>query len=670
MSEIPETVRFHFARQAPSPWNWYTRADFQGCALRWNEPKGNVSLYIVFRSSENLPSDCCEDLLAGHYDDVVERIDIFKPITRLVDDEIHDKNRYLVLARLDNDDLIWINDVESSQFSGAAPGENWTYWSNPYGDTPMAKDPCRLDYLTVRVDTFCGFEWDYPDQYPEFVGYDLIVSDIPYSPHTGAESDIEAFQAVLRGEKGTTYSLDRFVNAIVDNESFVNRFCYYALLIRMPESGRIQIPMRHVSTPFEKGKPFQYLKARSGWGEGRDRMMSGYARWKAQCAAKKAQQPQSVVSGTEDIPAISETLACEKIGFFRHSPDLTLESYKKNPWMFGIQFRAKVAEGADVIAVRADYEMTAAGVSSILIKTRDEGRYNDEHCDAFAYRPENGFMLIVDTDCHKRSWYAFATWHDGKFEEIQNVRDTTIDFLPSDNAVTAWGTNQIIQDHLVHCLALEKFQKKNCLAIRFGILDDANISSIELYCFDTPLEWDEETVNDFHAFQKTGTPKLGQRFVINHSCKGIMDDVTACDTFHYYAALCVDHYGNRFPVNVSSLGNVEQAGWEFLSKYSSKTTSKVDVLNIVADSGKETSSESISSVSQVKRHYEEETSTTRRKYSWDDDSDSEPVETSSSSRRKYSWDDDSDSKAEDTTSSSRGKYSWDDDSDSKPTESA
>ena len=81
MPEIPETVRFHFARLAPSPWNWYTKSDFKGCALRWSAPAGNVALYTVFRCNESLSSDCCEQLLDGVYDDVVERIDIFKPIT-------------------------------------------------------------------------------------------------------------------------------------------------------------------------------------------------------------------------------------------------------------------------------------------------------------------------------------------------------------------------------------------------------------------------------------------------------------------------------------------------------------------------------------------------------------------------------------------------------------
>lgn len=265
MAEIPEVVRFHFARLAPSPWNWYTKSDYLGCALRWTAPEGNVALYIVFRSNENLPSDCCEDLLNGCYDDVAERIDIFKPITQLVDDEIHDKNRYLVLARLDNDDVVWVKDVESFQFTGAKPGESWTYWSNPYGDMPRMKDPCRLEYETVRVGTFCALEWDYPNHYPDFVGFDLIVCDVPYSPHTGADSDIAAFRDVLSGKLGTQYPLERFVNTVVDNESFVNRFGYYALLVKLPEGGRVQIPVRHISVPFEKGHPYQFLRARTSW---------------------------------------------------------------------------------------------------------------------------------------------------------------------------------------------------------------------------------------------------------------------------------------------------------------------------------------------------------------------------------------------------------------------
>ena len=76
MSERPETVRFHFARQSPSPWNWYTQADFAGCALKWPSTHINVVSYILFRTSENLPADCCDDLLDGYLEDEVDRIDI------------------------------------------------------------------------------------------------------------------------------------------------------------------------------------------------------------------------------------------------------------------------------------------------------------------------------------------------------------------------------------------------------------------------------------------------------------------------------------------------------------------------------------------------------------------------------------------------------------------
>ncbi|MBQ4360015.1 MAG: hypothetical protein II767_07145, partial [Proteobacteria bacterium] len=567
MPEVPEEVRFHFARQAPSPWNWYTKQDFAGCALKWKAPEGNVAFYIVFRSSESLPSDCCEDLLSGVYDDVVDRLDIFKPVTRLVDDQIHDKNRYLVLAKLDNDDIEWVKNVESSQFEGAKPGEEWTYWSNPYGDKPLAKDPCRLDYQTVRVGTFCGFEWDYPSQYPDFVGYDLIVSDVPYSPHTGADMDIAAFQAVLRGQRGMTYRLERFVNAIVDNESFVNRYWYYALLVRLPESGRVQIPIRHVSEPFEKGRPYQYLRARPSWGEGRDRMMAAYGRWRSQVSAGggAAGAPAQPTSEVMNVP---EGI---KLEYFRHAPDLSFDSYLSTPGMIGIQFRAKVAEGTAIIAVRATQALDGAENERVLEEARLHGTYHSDTCDAFFFCPNNGYMLLVDTDCHDKSWYAFASYADGAYEVLSHVKDSTIDFLSNVDEAIRWGEEALkYQNRVVHCLKCEEIHKKNSLSLEFGVMDEANTRAIELYRFDRKPNWSADRIEELHRFQKTGMPELGARYVIDHVCAGVIDDLAESDTTYYYAALSVDNNNNRTILAVYSVGNVEREGFDKLSNYVSE----------------------------------------------------------------------------------------------------
>ena len=281
MTLYPDKVRFHFARQAPSPWNWYTQEEFEGCALKWDAPSGTVLDYVIFRASENLPTDCCEELFDGVYDDVVDRLDVSHPINALVDDQIHDRNRYLVLAHLDSDEYEWIQGVESTRFNHVENGDgDWFYWSSGGTRTPRHKDPCRLDYLNVRVGDFCGLMWNYPENFRDLLGYDLIVSDVPVSPHTGNESDIEAFNAVLNGENGSTiYALEPYVNCVIDNCSQPNRFWYYALLVRLPDHGRVQIPLNHTPNPYPKGIPFQNLDTSRKWGEGREIMEFQYNNW-------------------------------------------------------------------------------------------------------------------------------------------------------------------------------------------------------------------------------------------------------------------------------------------------------------------------------------------------------------------------------------------------------
>ncbi|MBQ9243193.1 MAG: hypothetical protein IJ165_08180, partial [Proteobacteria bacterium] len=680
MPEIPEEIRFHFARQASSPWNWYTKPDFAGCALKWKAPEGNVAFYIVFRSSESLPSDCCEDLLGGVYDDIVDRIDIFKPVTHLVDDQIHDRNRYLVLAKMDNDDIVWVKDVESTQFVSAKPGEAWTYWSNPYGDKPLAKDPCRLDYQTVRVGTFCGFEWDYPSQYPDFVGYDLIVSDVPYSPHTGAECDIQAFQAVLRGMRGMTYPLERFVNTVVDNESFVNRFWYYALLVKLPEGGRVQIPIRHIAEPFEKGRPFQYLRARPSWGEGRDRMMAAYGRWRAQMTSGGASASASV----SEVPEPLDVPESIKLEYFRHAPDLSFESFRETPGMIGIQFRAKVAEGTAIIAVRAKHALDGAETERVLEEARQHGTYCSDECDAFYFCPNNGYMLLVDTDCHEKSWYAFASYLDGKYEAVSHVKDSTIDFLPNVIDAVRWGESDLkYRDRVVHFLKCEEIHKKNSLSLEFGVMDEANTRAIELYRFDHKPEWGAENLEDLHKFQTTGKPELGKRYVIDHVCAGVIDDLADADETYYYSALSVDLNDNRSLLAVYTLGNVEREDLERLSDLAGESAPEADA-STSEEAAHSSEADTYHGTSQIpfgRSRYEDDLNAGgRRKYSWDDEDEASQDETSpedaksegeSYGRRKYSWDDEasSDETKSEGESYGRRKYSWDDEASSDETKS-
>ena len=628
MPEIPEVVRFHFARQAPSPWNWYTKPDFAGCILKWH-PIDSVISYTVFRSTESLPGDCCEALLNGEYDDVVDRVDVFKPISQIVDDEIHDRNRYLVLAHLDNDDIVWVKDVESTQFNSAQPGEVLTYWSNPFGDTPKIKDPCRLDYCTVRVGTFCGFEWDYPIQYPDFIGYELIICDMPYSPHTGADSDIEAFREVLNGTRGVHFLIDRFVTAMVDNESFVNKFWYYALLVRLPESGRVQIPIRHTSNPFPAGKPFQYLSPRSGWGEGRERMMAAFAKWKAQ-ARNSSTSTQVINVGTGQTQN-AETPKNNEISleFFRHSPDLSLESYIKHPEMIGIQFSAKVPSDATVIAIRAESELSGSQLTDVLKEAVQNQGFENDSVGTFVFTPKDPYMVIVDSDCHKKSSYAFALYdkENDKFEPLEQVKDVTIDYLDKPESVIRWGDQSLtFRNRMAHVLKTEEIQKKNVVCIEFGIVDESTVHAIELYRFDDMPTWDEDHLQDLYTFEKQGNPDIGDRYVIDHVCDGVIDDISACDKAHYYAAVSVDKYGNRKAISVFSLGAQIREDWEKLSDITGLTPASEQ------KSAKEDVSETENSESEETRRAEARSWRERRRYSWDDMERIEPESVESSTQ--------------------------------------
>ena len=566
MSERPETVRFHFARQAPSAWNWYTQAEFAGCALKWPSPHVDVVSYIIFRTNENLPADCCDDLLDGYLEDEVDRLDIDHPITCIVDDEIHDRNRYLVLACLDNGDILWVQKVESEQFTGPKPGEKWTWWSNPNGDKPRYKDPCRLDYANIRAEENNTLCWDYPAEFPDFEGFDLIISDNPVSPHTGNESDIEAFQDILHGINGSTiYSLEPYVNAIVDNASDTGRFWYYALLIRLPESGRIQIPLRHLDAPLP-GMPFQYLIYDQSWGQGEEEMKNQFERWKAGDAQRSSEMSLLSVSRdrSEGIP----------LSFFRHSPDLSLESYIDNPNMIGILFSMKVSQNLMVIAIRSAKPLSPADTLKIAQHAKNQDIYSDEalQADAYAFTPINELMQLIDADCHNKPNYAFATYdiETNQFEDLQ-VKDLTIDYLPNFDTTIFWGNPEFTcNNHLANYVCCETFNKRTALTVDFGIIDESCVHAIEVYIFKAPIQWERDgldAVKAFHEFQLTGKSRLGKRYTLRRFAEGYLDDITENMSNVCCAALYLDKFGNRYPLHISSLGNTERSTWPFLSSF-------------------------------------------------------------------------------------------------------
>jgi hypothetical protein len=237
--------------------------------------------------------------------------------------------------------------------------------------------------------------------------------------------------------------------------------------------------------------------------------------------------------------------------------------------MIGIQFSAKVSEGTEILAIRAKEELANADCMQLLRNAHEKRIVNGNDADAFAYVPKNGYMIIVDSDCHHKSNYAFATYdrENDTFVELSHVKDTTIDFIPLQDDAIKWGyPGQVFSNRSLHSLKLETIQKKNILCIEFGILDDSRVCQIELYVFDNEPSFNEDNLDDLHSFIASGNPPVGKRYLIDHLCHTIIDDVSECDTTHYYAAASLDMHGNRTSISVFSMGTTEREGAEYLSE--------------------------------------------------------------------------------------------------------
>ncbi|MFA5624456.1 MAG: hypothetical protein WC966_05310, partial [Bradymonadales bacterium] len=690
MAKIPELVRFHYARQAPSPRNWYGQDDFDGCELFWQSPDERIARYIIFRMSENIEPDRVQELLDGYFDDIADRIDIFKPITSIVDDEIHDRNRYLVLARLENEDTIWIRDVESRRFDPKkkdSQGAETTYWSNPYGGTPKIKDPCRLEYANVRVSMFCGFSWDYPSAYPDFVGYDLIVSRAPISPHTGEDEDIEAFKSVLRGEMGALYQIDRFVNAIVDNITLPNRFWYYALLLRIPEQGRVQIPMRYHNTEFPNGASFQYLSPSSGWGVGRDLMTASFAKWMMEKKQEVTAPPMKDELSHTVLRPVSRAIFNEagqqaSFPFFRHAPDLSVSSYIANPSMVGIQFTAKVEKTLYIIALRAKTEPNDEQTALLLSKAAKEKVFYTEAVDGFCFMPRGEFLTLIDADCHDKPYYLIVTYNETteQFSCLsEHVKDKTIDFLPNISDAVFWaGTVGMLTNHKVHVTNAVRFQKQERLSVEFGAVDESHVEAMEVYLFHREMDWENDADalrTEFYALQDGEESKIGKRYVFGGAPPGFVDDISETDSDVYCSACYLDKHNNRFFVPLFNRGNVIEKSWPRLSWVVETPAAEDFDVPLISEEVSEakfswddddeddfaptTRRSSVSSQRVELESSELETKSEKPRFSWDDDDEDDFAPTtrrsSVSSRRVEIESSELEAKSE------KRKFSWDDD---------
>ncbi len=95
---MPSSVRFAYARHAPNPRNWYSQEGYEGCLIAWDPIPDTVGV-VAIRTAQNLPENCALDLMAGRYQQTAEQLLIKRPIDAIVDDQMHEHNRYLILVR-------------------------------------------------------------------------------------------------------------------------------------------------------------------------------------------------------------------------------------------------------------------------------------------------------------------------------------------------------------------------------------------------------------------------------------------------------------------------------------------------------------------------------------------------------------------------------------------
>ena len=589
MSGMPENIRVHYARQAPSPHNWYSQDDYAGCLITWEVPDDAVG-YVFFRTHEPLDSDCGVELMSGRMADLADRLDVHVPIKALVDDEIHDRNRYVIFAELASGGFVNIRKAGTRKFTDRLERgelEPLAFWSNPGGE-PRRKDPLRLNYLTVKPGDFCGFSWSYPEEMPDCEGFDLIISRQAISPHTGNEFDIEDFKRVLRGEFGACVQLESYVTAVQDNQSSPGTYWYYALLARDPRGGRLEIPCMHHDTPFLKGRPFRYLNPDGAgkWGVGQEILRESHGRWVQQhlrAREEERRQHEEALAAAAPPPVVVEPEPEEEAEEAYDSPEVeldpeawagvildtppSLDSYADDASFVGVRISWTAEAGAMMVALRARAPLAPEDALAVV-----QGRLKLPHCDRVEFDIENVRATLVDLDCHTRSWYLIVnTDFDPPRPETWLRTHPLYHLPPIDDNVIYWHCpGDPLHDRLVHTLEVESARKRrDLIPIEIGVHEVLDPVAIELYLFRTEIDWRTlvpEDLEEFYKLQRGEESDLGVRYVLPNDCVGFRDDISPNRRRVYYAALVRDQYNNRTPVPIFPLTEGTHGEWPLLSR--------------------------------------------------------------------------------------------------------
>ncbi|MDX9722022.1 MAG: hypothetical protein RBU37_14850 [Myxococcota bacterium] len=586
MGRVPDSVRLVYARSAPTPLNWYTQGDYEGCLITWDPPAERVLGYVIFRTTENLPDDCASDLLDGYLRDVADRIDIMRPIKAIVDDQIHERNRYLILARTRQSEYIGVERARSEKFVKGMNLDAFqplAFWSNPSGD-PLGKDPRRLDFVSIRPGDHTVFSWDYPEHIPQVLGYDLIVSRQAISPHTGSESDIREFLRMLRGELGASYAIEAFVNTLVDNVTPSDRYWSYALLACLPNGGRVQLPLRFSDRPIARGIPFRYLDPdATEWGHGKAMMEAAFHQW-FQERTGQAHLSMPAVPVLSLPPAAEATPppptpappppepspppeAVPQLSWTPSGSGLDPSSYAADPSLVGLRLSWTGGGGENMVALRCVVPPVES-IESLL----QLGTALPLTVDRLFFTSTERCALI-DMDCHDRCHYFVGCMQGQRCTPVEGLRIRSLNRMPASNEVIWHCPDDPLHHRLLHVSEMELCRRKSePLALELGVHELASPRVIKLFLFASPVTWSRATPDDieqFHAMQLGEPNALGWTFEIEPDLPGFRDDLSPAGSTVYFAAAVVDEEENHFPVPLFCVGTDEGSHWPELSSYAS-----------------------------------------------------------------------------------------------------
>jgi hypothetical protein len=564
---MPSSVRFAYARHAPSPRNWYSQENYEGCLIAWDPIPDTVGV-VAIRTAQNLPENCALDLMAGRYQQVAEQLLIKRPIDALVDDQIHEHNRYLILVRTAAGAFVAppLRVEKFSPDTDRSPLGRLAFWSNPYG-RPKGRDPTRLDYAALRPDpNFNGFYWSYPDHIPDLVGYHFIVSPQAIGALSGDAAEIAQLREVLVGKTSQLIKIEPFVTHLIDNITPPGRYAYFALLACDSNGGRTQIPIQHTSSPFSPDTPCRYAQPQDGIpGHHPDRMQQAFTAWRQRMApalaALSAPPPGAAPPAAAAPPPPWSVLKPQK------PPHLT--AYQSDPQYLGMALRWDAPKGdpnTRFVALRADRFPPDQAIGPLLTGAAPPPPF----CHRLTF--SGPADTLIDTECHKHVWYCLAILDNNQLRPLTNLSEKPLTRLPPEGTpnITFWHCpSEPLKDRLPPTATPERLHRtgQTPLPLSWGTNDNIpSPVSIDIYHLTRQPDWTNPQDQAAWALLLRGEQNpLGSRASIPPNLSGIRDDLLPPDQDILAFACARDARNNSFVIDLFTDHSNTSTSWPLLS---------------------------------------------------------------------------------------------------------